>query len=414
MLFTTTNILISLLFLVVLCLMLYIFLQKKRFIYKINKLKYKLNIAEKKLQINTINIDRLILVLSGIHNFGIAVTGVSEKEELANICVETACSILHSDRASLLLLNSENKLYMVATKGLPEQIKKDIQIKPGEGIAGQVAKTGKYIFVEDIENDTRFSRTDTSKRYNSKSFISIPLKVKNKVIGVLNITSSKNRQRFKDKDLKLIMLLADQFAMKFDNIELFNNLQSFYFEMIQALARAIDAKDAYTYDHADRTRKYAKKIALRMNLPSSIIKNIEFAALMHDIGKIGISDNILLKKEHLTVEETEAIKKHSVIGYNILEPVQFLKSVAPMVLYHQEWYNGKGYPEGLEKEEIPLGARIISVIDSYDAMTSDRPYRKAMSQEKAVSELKKGAEIQFDPKVVNIFIDILEKEKNIN
>ncbi len=414
MLFTTTNILISLLFLVVLCLMLYIFLQKKRFIYKINKLKYKLNIAEKKLQINTINIDRLILVLSGIHNFGIAVTGVSEKEELANICVETACSILHSDRASLLLLNSENKLYMVTTKGLPEQIKKDIQIKPGEGIAGQVAKTGKYIFVEDIENDTRFSRTDTSKRYNSKSFISIPLKVKNKVIGVLNITSSKNRQRFKDKDLKLIMLLADQFAMKFDNIELFNNLQSFYFEMIQALARAIDAKDAYTYDHADRTRKYAKKIALRMNLPSSIIKNIEFAALMHDIGKIGISDNILLKKEHLTVEETEAIKKHSVIGYNILEPVQFLKSVAPMVLYHQEWYNGKGYPEGLEKEEIPLGARIISVIDSYDAMTSDRPYRKAMSQEKAVSELKKGAEIQFDPKVVNIFIDILEKEKNIN
>ena len=356
----------------------------------------------------------MILVLSGIHNFGIAVTGVSEKEELANICVETACSILHSDRASLLLLNSENKLYMVATKGLPEQIKKDIQIKPGEGIAGQVAKTGKYIFVEDIENDTRFSRTDTSKRYNSKSFISIPLKVKNKVIGVLNITSSKNRQRFKDKDLKLIMLLADQFAMKFDNIELFNNLQSFYFEMIQALARAIDAKDAYTYDHADRTRKYAKKIALRMNLPSSIIKNIEFAALMHDIGKIGISDNILLKKEHLTVEETEAIKKHSVIGYNILEPVQFLKSVAPMVLYHQEWYNGKGYPEGLEKEEIPLGARIISVIDSYDAMTSDRPYRKAMSQEKAVSELKKGAEIQFDPKVVNIFIDILEKEKNIN
>ena len=414
MLFTTTNILISLLFLAVLCLMLYIFLQKKRFIYKINKLKYKLNIAEKKLQINTINIDRLILVLSGIHNFGIAVTGVSKKEELANICVETACSILHSDRASLLLLNSENKLYMVTTKGLPEQIKKDIQIKPGEGIAGQVAKTGKYIFVEDIENDTRFSRTDTSKRYNSKSFISIPLKVKNKVIGVLNITSSKNRQRFKDKDLKLIMLLADQFAMKFDNIELFNNLQSFYFEMIQALARAIDAKDAYTYDNADRTRKYAKKIALRMNLPSSIIKNIEFAALMHDIGKIGISDNILLKKEHLTVEETEAIKKHSVIGYNILEPVQFLKSVAPMVLYHQEWYNGKGYPEGLEKEEIPLGARIISVIYSYDAMTSDRPYRKAMSQEKAVSELKKGAEIQFDPKVVNIFIDILEKEKNIN
>ncbi|MBQ4178182.1 MAG: HD-GYP domain-containing protein, partial [Elusimicrobia bacterium] len=212
-------------------------------------------------------------------------------------------------------------------------------------------------------------------------------------------------------DLKLITILADQAAMRLDNIELFNNLQSFYFEMVQTLARTIDAKDAYTYDHADRARKYAKAIAVKMNLPYTIVRNIEYAALMHDIGKIGIADNILLKKEKLTEKEIKMLRTHPIIGNKILAPVKFLSPVAPMVLYHQEWYDGSGYPEGLAKEEIPLGARIVAVIDAYDAMTSDRPYRKALPIKTAVKELKEGAGTQFDPKIVDIFINILKEEK---
>ena len=284
-------------------------------------------------------------------------------------------------------------------------------MKIGEGIAGRVVSTGKYIFVENIETDVRFLRPNDEERYTSKSFISVPLKIKSKVIGVLNINSPKNKKQFNDRDLKLITILADQAAMRLDNIELFNNLQSFYFEMVQTLARAIDAKDAYTYDHADRARKYAKAIAIKMNLPYTIVRNIEYAALMHDIGKIGIADNILLKKEKLTEQEVKILRTHPTIGYKILSPVKFLSPVAPMVLYHQEWYDGSGYPEGLAKEEIPLGARIVAVIDAYDAMTSNRPYRKALDAEKAIEELCKCSGKQFDPKIVNIFVEILKEEK---
>lgn len=413
MLLTTTNILISIAFVVALVLIVYFVLRNRRLQYKVGKLRYQINYAEEQLQTHIMDIDNLIMMLASIHEFGVTATGLLSKEEVSQTVVDTACSIIHSDLASLMLINANNELYIIASKGLSEKVKKETKMKIGEGIAGRVVSTGKYIFVENIETDVRFLRPNDEERYTSKSFISVPLKIKSKVIGVLNINSPKNKKQFNDRDLKLITILADQAAMRLDNIELFNNLQSFYFEMVQTLARAIDAKDAYTYDHADRARKYAKAIAIKMNLPYTIVRNIEYAALMHDIGKIGIADNILLKKEKLNDAEIKILRTHPIIGHKILAPVKFLAPVAPMVLYHQEWYNGSGYPEGLAKEEIPLGARIVAVIDAYDAMTSNRPYRKALPIEIAVKELKQGANKQFDPKIVDIFIDILKEEKII-
>ena len=414
MLLTTTNILITIAFCIAIILIVYMFLKNKRLQYKVGKLRYQINSAEERLQVHTMDIDNLIMMLSSIHEFGVTATGLLSKEEVAQTVVDTACSILHSNLASLMLINSDNELYIISSKGLSEKVKKETKMKIGEGIAGRVVSTGKYIFVENIETDVRFLRPNDEERYASKSFISVPLKVKTKVIGVLNVNSPRSKKQFTDRDLKLITILADQAAMRLDNIELFNNLQSFYFEMVQTLARAIDAKDAYTYDHADRARKYAKAIAVKMNLPYTIVRNIEYAALMHDIGKIGIADNILLKKEKLTEAEMKMLRTHPVIGNKILSPVKFLSPVAPMVLYHQEWYDGSGYPEGLAKEEIPLGARIVAVIDAYDAMTSDRPYRKAMPIKTAVKELKEGAGKQFDPKIVDIFVNILKEEKLID
>ncbi|MBO7612080.1 MAG: HD-GYP domain-containing protein [Elusimicrobia bacterium] len=414
MLLTTTNILITIAFCIAIILIVYMFLKNKRLQYKVGKLRYQINSAEERLQVHTMDIDNLIMMLASIHEFGVTATGLLSKEEVAQTVVDTACSILHSNLASLMLINSDNELYIISSKGLSEKVKKETKMKIGEGIAGRVVSTGKYIFVENIETDVRFLRPNDEERYASKSFISVPLKVKTKVIGVLNVNSPRSKKQFTDRDLKLITILADQAAMRLDNIELFNNLQSFYFEMVQTLARAIDAKDAYTYDHADRARKYAKAIAVKMNLPYTIVRNIEYAALMHDIGKIGIADNILLKKDKLTEAEMKMLRTHPVIGNKILSPVKFLSPVAPMVLYHQEWYDGSGYPEGLAKEEIPLGARIVAVIDAYDAMTSDRPYRKAMPIKTAVKELKEGAGKQFDPKIVDIFVNILKEEKLID
>src|SRR6185436_648168 len=136
---------------------------------------------------------------------------------------------------------------------------------------------------------------------------------------------------------------------------------------------------------------------------------LEFAALLHDIGKIAIDEQVLKKPGKLTPQEFELVKKHPELGYKILAPVSMLAPVAPMVLYHQEWYNGKGYPEGLNGEEIPLGARIVGVLDAWGAMTSHRPWRKALSNEQALEEIRKGAGSQFDPKVVEAFMRTLQK-----
>ena len=356
-------------------------------------------------------VDNLMITLSNIHEFSLKATGLTSREELAQFIVESACKLFNAGNGSVMLINPiPNELEIVASKNLSAEVVSTTRLKIGEGIAGKVAETGKPIFVEDITADLRFFRAPNV-QYVSKSFVSVPMESKGKILGVLNISPLKPKETFDEKSLHLLSILADQSAVAFDNIAMYNNLQGFYMEMVEALAKTIDTKDSYTYDHADRARKFARSICKELHLPDGIIKHIEYAALVHDIGKIGIDNGILGKPGKLTPEERKFIEQHPVIGSHIIEPIAFLSPIAPMVLYHQEWYNGGGYPEGLVGEEIPLGARVVSVIDSYDAMTSDRPYRKAMVREQAVAELRRASGTQFDPAIVEAFIKTLEKEK---
>ena len=403
-----------LLFLLVLIFIgIWIFILRQRRLAQHNELKYvrRLKDAQSKLQDYMADLDNLIVMLVSIHEFGMTATGIASKEELTQSVIDSACRLIRSDAGSLMLLNHDsNELAIAASRGLPNEVVATTRLQLGEGVAGRVAQTGKAIFVEDIETDVRFLRSNWAPHYASKSFISVPLRVKNKIIGVLNVNAPVTNRRFEERDVRLLTILADQAAITLENIELYNDLQNFYLEMVQTLARAIDAKDSYTHSHADRARSYARRIGLKLGLPEAMIRHIEYAALMHDIGKIGIDENILNKPGQLTPQERDMIRKHPAIGNKIIAPVAFLSPVAPMVLYHQEWFNGQGYPEGLSGEEIPLGARIVAVIDSYDAITSDRPYRKAMSRDYAIEELKKCSGTQFDPKVVDAFLQILAEE----
>ena len=385
--------------------------QKRTIVEQGSKFSRKLKETQERLAGNIADIDNLVVMLVGIHEFGMTATGIVSKEELTQSVIDSACKLIKSDAGSLMLINHEtSELTIAASRALPEEVVMSTRLKIGEGVAGRVAQTGKAIFVEDIETDARFMRANGA-HYSSKSFISVPLRVKNRIIGVLNVNSPEKQRIFEERDVRLLTILADQAGITLENIELYDNLQNFYLEMVQTLARAIDAKDSYTHEHADRARKYAGLIGRKLMLPQAMIRHIEYAALMHDIGKIGIDETILHKAGKLTPEEREIIRKHPAIGNRIISPVAFLSPVAPMVLYHQEWYNGQGYPEGLVGEEIPLGARIVAVIDAYDAITSDRPYRKALSRQIAVEELRKGSGTQFDEKVVNAFLEILKEEE---
>jgi response regulator RpfG family c-di-GMP phosphodiesterase len=189
-------------------------------------------------------------------------------------------------------------------------------------------------------------------------------------------------------------------------------LRTAYVQTIRALSEAVDAKDAYTRGHSERVGVYASKIAREMNFPKDMIERVYIAGLLHDVGKIGVRDAVITKPARLTPEEYQEIKQHPEIGFRILEPVEFLRDVAPCVRHHHEWFDGsdRGYPDRLRGDQIPMPSRIILVADTVEAMTSDRPYRKALTLEAVVSEIHKYTGTQFDPKVSEPFLRLLERE----
>jgi diguanylate cyclase (GGDEF)-like protein/PAS domain S-box-containing protein len=227
----------------------------------------------------------------------------------------------------------------------------------------------------------------------------------NKVYSSLDTSKTKYPELSKGSGSKNIRILKDEI----DKLTRKANQSSV--EAIFAFAKTIELKDHYTGEHVENTVKYAMEIGKALGLQKDEIELVKQAAMLHDLGKVGISENILLKKSKLTKKEFTEIKKHPQIGADIIRPIQYLRRIIPYIFYHHERWDGKGYPSGIRGEEIPLGARIIALADVYQALTSDRPYRKAFTKKKAIDIIKSGAGTQFDPKIVNLFLKILQKEK---
>lgn len=206
-------------------------------------------------------------------------------------------------------------------------------------------------------------------------------------------------------------LLAKRIEESTKNLtRLYEDLRTTYMRTIKVLAQAIDARDHYTHSHSENVAKYSVAIAEEMGLSVKEIETIREACELHDLGKIGIIDNILSKPSSLTQEEWEQIKRHPAIGAQILEPLTFLNDVIELVRQHHEHYDGTGYPEGRRGEDIVFGARIINLADAYEAMTSARAYRKTpLTKNEAVAEIKKNRGTQFDPKVVDAFLRIVDR-----
>jgi diguanylate cyclase (GGDEF)-like protein len=182
-------------------------------------------------------------------------------------------------------------------------------------------------------------------------------------------------------------------------------------ESVYAFAKTISAKDSYTGEHAENMVSIVIKIGEKLNLSSAVIEILGQAAILHDLGKVGVPDDILHKKEKLTKEEYEIIKKHPQTGAEIIRPIHFLDQLVPIILYHHERFDGLGYSAGLRGKEIPLGARIVAVADVYQALVSDRPYRKAYSEKEALDIIREGSGTQFDPEIVDVFMQIKDSEK---
>jgi putative nucleotidyltransferase with HDIG domain len=183
-------------------------------------------------------------------------------------------------------------------------------------------------------------------------------------------------------------------------------------QMIQSLALSVETKDPYTKGHSERVAELSEELATKMGLLQSDVERVRIAGILHDIGKIGVSENLLGKKDKLEECEYEVVKLHSMEGQNILKPLYFLKDILPAIYHHHERFDGKGYPVGLSGREIPLWARIIQVADTYDAMTSERPYRAALTEEQAIKEITNCSGTQLDPVISHIMVKIIKSKKD--
>ncbi len=241
--------------------------------------------------------------------------------------------------------------------------------------------------------------------------LAILLKKERDIVGLLALGPKKAGVPYSSEDVALLRTVANQLAVAADNSRLYERTRDLYLASIKTLAATVDAKDPYTHGHSNRVASYAREIAKRMNLDDDQVVAIHLAGLLHDIGKIGIPDSILQKPGRLDPDERALIIEHAALGAKIISENPSLIPLAPLVRHHHEWFNGGGYPDGLEGTDIPLGAAIISVADTYDTMTTDRPYRAAPGREKAIAELKRCSGSQFHPGVVAMFLSMQETDE---
>lgn len=239
--------------------------------------------------------------------------------------------------------------------------------------------------------------------------LAVPLKMQDEMLGILYLASDE-AHLYDKEEIAFFQLLSEVISSGILNSRIYYDIETSYLQTVMALANAIEAKDPYTKGHTERVAAVSVKIADSLNLSEQEKDHLSFAALLHDIGKIGISKEILWKHCSLDECEEEEVKTHPDRGIQILEPVHFLKPILSTIRHHHERFDGSGYPLGLKGKEIPFKARIISIADTWDAMLSDRPYRRALTAEEAKNELKKHSGIQFDPEIVAAFIKVLESE----
>jgi len=270
-----------------------------------------------------------------------------------------------------------------------------------------------------IINDSQENAQYKALAMDPYRFIAVKVQHLENFYGWLGLVSFDLNEIFRQGELKLLRSLAEQLAGVIANTDLYKNLELFIINMVKSLVFAIEAKDVYTRGHSERVSKYSMLIGEQLGLSNKEYNNLKWASILHDIGKIGIPENILNKPDRLTDAEYAIIKEHPRKGGEILKPMEQLTDSIPSIIHHHERYDGRGYPQGLKGEEIPLGARIIAVADTFDAINSVRPYRGARSQEQALAIVEEVAGSQLDPNIVEIFKKvykenlIIEKEEKI-
>ncbi len=334
------------------------------------------------------------IALSTIHTIHRLISSTLDLTELIERITRLTSQVMRARYCSIMLLdNSRKHLITKAATDLRNHANKKNarlkKIKVGTGIEGKVAKTGKT--------------------FMSRNTICVPL-VEEDIIGTICAKNKIKNTSFTKFDMEILLTLAEQAVIAIKNAQLYEEQDKMAYGSIKSLAALLDAKSPNTYTHSEIFVKIVLAIAEEMKLPREEIRNLRYAALLPDTGKFSIPDEILKKRGRLSREEFGIIKRQHLESLKILQPLEFLKPSMPIIMHHHERYDGSGYPKGLKGEEIPLGARIMTVADAYEAMICSRPYKdRNITISQALKEIENNKGAQFDPNVVDAFISIAKK-----
>lgn len=346
--------------------------------------------------------------LKNICELGNSLTASLDVNTVFDSIVRTVPRILKV-KGCILRIVDENKttLRLEASYGISEKFKSGTRvIAIGEGISGRTAKTETPIIIADIHKDGRLKYYRECSEEGMRSIMAVPIKFKDQLLGVV-VAFSKKPKHFNNSEIKVFSAFAAHAAIALNNAILHNKVHRSYYNTMITLVKAMEAKDSYTCGHSERVTIYAVNLAKRLKLQQEDIQLLQYGARLHDIGKIAIPDFILKKRSALNMAERAEIEAHPEKGVEMIINLKFLEECFPMIKHHHERYDGGGYPTGLKGERIPLLARILSLVDAFDAMTSERPYRKGLSIDEAVIEIRRNYTTQFDPYLAGSFLEIL-------
>lgn len=336
------------------------------------------------------------------------ISAKADLHEMLNLIVRMIAELLSAKIISLMLVDrTRSELFIKVSYGLEEWIVEQARVKIGEGIAGKVAETGQPLLIDNIENNDVHSMPNNP-QYETLSLLSAPLVVNGVVVGVVNVNNKTSGRPFDQDDLNLLMSFSERISTALERLRTADGGALGLRDTVDALSKMVE-KQIET-KAIERIMNLAVKTARRMKLSEKEVKVVQYVASVHDIGMTTVSDEILNKTFNLTAEEIKKIQTHPKTGKELMRPLEFVELVSNIILYHHERVDGMGYPVGLKGDQIPIGARILAVIDAFQSMTTHRPYRRSLPVPQAVGELVSCANRQFDREVVDRFIDVLVDE----
>ena len=359
--------------------------------------------------------------LQALMGIGSVINSSLGRKRVLEEVMDSLITLMRAERGFLILRDPrDGKLKPETSRGIDHISLNQESFKVSETIVRRVADTGVPLLTTNAREDPRFGGQQSIIALNLRSILCAPLKLKEQVIGVLYVENRVHTGMFQESDLGLMTAFSDQAAVAINNANLFESLQSTNLQLeaanielgiayeatLRGWVRALDVRDKETEGHTQRVTVLTQRLAQQLGVDRQRLEHYTRGALLHDIGKMAISDEILRKKGPLTSEERAVMEKHPVYAYEMLSPIEFLRPAIDIPYRHHEKWDGTGYPHGLKGEAIPLAARIFCIIDVWDALTSDRPYREHLPHDKVRRMIKADSGKHFDPRVVEAFLDM--------